>query len=238
MTSTDQQPFVLLMTSIAELYGKKLSKPLLDIYWRCLEPYSLALIRTALKAHILHPDGGQFMPKPADVLRIIHGNSETQALQAWGKVLQAIRMVGSYDSVVFDDPVIHAAIMELGGWVELCHSDTKSLVFIGKQFEKIYSGYLHRKPSHYPKQLSGQIKQQVAHSGYFPKTLRLLGDKVKALEVWQSGCDPMEWTRHYAGIRMDISQLKALACEPKSNAQISDSKTAPSFYTGDNHRED
>jgi hypothetical protein len=199
------------MTSIAELYNKKLSKPMLDIYWRCLGSYSLALIRTALNAHVLHPDGGQFMPKPADILRIINGDGETQALQAWGKVLQAIRMVGSYDSIVFDDAVIHAAIMDLGGWIELCRNDTRSLVFIGRQFEKIYSGYLQKLPARYPKQLTGQLEHQNKLANECPKLLRLLGDKTKAIQVWEQGCDPVEYTRQYAGTCLEHAPLKPLA---------------------------
>jgi hypothetical protein len=239
MKPSDQQHFTLLMTGIAELYNKKLSKPLLDIYWRCLEPYSFELIRTALKAHMLHPDGGQFMPKPADVLRIINGDSETRALQAWSKVLHAIRMVGSYDSIVFDDPLIHAAIMDLGGWPNLCSNDTKALVFIGKQFERIYSSYLQKSPTHYPKQLTGQSNYQNSQASCPLKTIRFLGNKANALQVWQSGCDPAEYTHHNAGTSINNSQLKTLTNELKDTLQVSKREINQSLpvNTGGHHED-
>jgi len=62
------------------------------------------------------------MPKPADIIRAIKGNSQTQSLQAWSKVEDAIRLVGPYRSVVFDDLAIHGVLQEMGGWVKLCQA--------------------------------------------------------------------------------------------------------------------
>lgn len=238
MKSTDQQHFTLLLTSVAELYNKKLSKPLLDIYWHCLEPYSLALIRRALNMHLLHPDCGQFMPKPADILRIIHGDGETQALRAWNKVLRAVRKAGSYGAVVFDDPIIHVAIIELGGWVELCRCDTKALPFIGKQFEKIYSNYLQQNPLHYPRQLAGQSKSQSTQSSGQLDPLCLFGNKAKALEVWQHGCELNDYMRQFTGVHVDSAQLQALTCDAKNNLKHADLEIQHnSIFSGDKHRE-
>lgn len=207
MTPTEKKDFTFLMINVAEIYNKKLSQPMLDIYWRCLEAYSFAQISMALKIHLLHPDHGQFMPKPADILRAINGNTGSQATLAWNKVLQSIRRVGSYESVVFDDPLIHLVIMDLGGWIALCQHDSKSLIFVAKDFEKIYSIYLQRKPNSYPNKLIGQTEHKNKQAGFSHQELRLLGEKNKALQVLQNGCDPIDYTQQYAGTKVDNNQL-------------------------------
>ncbi len=204
---------------------------LLDIYWQTLAPFPLDHIRAALKSHLLDPDVGQFMPKPADVLQLLQGKNATKAIQAWTKVLNAIRTVGQYDSIVFDDPLIHAAILDLGGWGKLCRSDARSLVFIGQQFEKIYRAYLQQRPTHYPKQLTGYFENQNNFQENAAQTIRFLGDKAKAMQIWQHGCEPKDYLRlsHEALLKRtplnptlpDLSEK----AESRSNQQASFSLT-------------
>ena len=58
---------------------------------------------------------------------------------AWGDVRRAISRVGGYDSPKFDDPIIHATIRQLGGWVALCDSTAEELVWREKDFLRTYS---------------------------------------------------------------------------------------------------
>jgi hypothetical protein len=55
------------------------------------------------------------MLKPSDVVRYLEGSTSCQALQAWSKVMQAVKTIDQYDSVVFDDSLIHAVIHDMGG---------------------------------------------------------------------------------------------------------------------------
>lgn len=73
MKARDKQAFVQTLTAISELYGKALSSAGLQIWWAALEHYSLAQVQQALSNHAKDPDRGQFMPKPADVVRQIDG---------------------------------------------------------------------------------------------------------------------------------------------------------------------
>ena len=52
------------------------------------------------------------MPTPADLIVLIQGDRHSHALNAWGQVVTAIRTVGRYDSVVFDNPIIHCVIRD------------------------------------------------------------------------------------------------------------------------------
>ncbi len=130
--------FCKLLTGLAELYGKSVSSTLLEIYWRSIEKYSIQEINCAISIHISNPDVGQFMPKPADLVRWIEGKHEDKAFLAWAKVLNAMRVVGMYESIIFDDPVIHAVIDKLGGWIKFCQTLDKNLHYLAEDFKRSY----------------------------------------------------------------------------------------------------
>lgn len=185
MKYEDKTMFVTLMTGIAELYGKKLSTHWLEIYWRCLESYEFNDIKNALNSYIVNPDNGQFIPKPADIVRILIGNSTEKALYAWSKVLKAIREVGCYTTIVFDDPIIHVVIYDMGGWITLCRTVEDQLPFIGREFEKRFMGYLRQKLGTYPTKLIGFVEhfnQQNSDTVVQPV---LFGNKTLALQVYR-----------------------------------------------------
>lgn len=67
-------------------------------------------------------------------------NLETRAMVAWDRVLTAIRVQGGYRTVEFDDPIIHATVRSLGGWVQLTDATSEDLSrFIQPKFVKMYS---------------------------------------------------------------------------------------------------
>lgn len=64
---------------------------------------------------------------------------EDRAALAWDRVLEAIRNVGAYRSVNFDDPAINATIRTLGGWQTLCDAKADELrQFIRPRFLESY----------------------------------------------------------------------------------------------------
>lgn len=141
MTPSDFEEFSALLSITAEQYGKTMSDGLIKLYWQALAQYDLAAIRAALSAHIRNPDVGQFMPKIADIVRAISGRTEDRALLAWTKVDRAVRTVGSYRDVVFDDPTIHLAIHDMGGWISLCSKTEEEWPFVRNEFVTRYRGY-------------------------------------------------------------------------------------------------
>jgi len=159
MKPTDISQFAMLMAGLGKLYGKTISEDLSELYWNSLQAFSWEEINRAVKRHVNNPATGQFMPKPADITRHIIGSAENMALRAWSKVSGSLRSVGAYDSVEFDDPVIHAVILDMGGWIQLCHADIKQLTFLAIEFQKRYRGYLENPVCHYPPYLMGMIEK-------------------------------------------------------------------------------
>ena len=119
METDDFDLFAELLGGVFELYGREASPFAMQVWWEALRPFDFSAIRMAFSRHVQNPDVGQFPPKPADVLRMLGGTTQDKALQAWAKVDKAVRHVGTYQTVVFDDPLIHRVLHDMGGWVEI-----------------------------------------------------------------------------------------------------------------------
>lgn len=184
MQANDKQAFAGLLVTIGELYSKPISPILSKLYWRMLERFEWQDVVDALQAHVQDPDYGQFMPKPADIIRAINGNGQTQSLQAWTKLEHAIRHIGPYHSVVFDDAIIHQVVSEMGGWIKICKTDGKELPFVAKEFQARYSSYRHKPPINYPKSLPGISEHQNGNHGFAIHPPMLLGDETMAKAVF------------------------------------------------------
>lgn len=210
MESTDRQAFARALLAVGEIYGKKLSAQQADLYWQVLKQYPIEDIEAGVHRHIADPDGGQFMPKPADIIRQIGGSGDTAAMLAWSKVEKSTRIVGSYNTVVFDDWKIHAVIRDMGGWIKLCETNMDDLPFRAREFEKRYRGY--RVESAYPPKLLGRTETQNQAAGYikYVEPAVLIGDQRRAQLTHDKG-DPS------AGI-LQIGTMPNLRLIPKGTA--------------------
>jgi len=172
---------------MSELYGKPLSSLLVEIYWQTLRDFEWEDVQRAFKAHARNPDCGQYFPKPADVVRFIEGSGETKALEAWSKVEDAIYHVGSYQSLAFDDAIIHAVLEDMGGWVKLCMVSLEELPFRSHEFQKRYRGFVDKPLKRYPQYLWGIAECENAKNGYPLRAPLLVGDFKKAEQVMLGG---------------------------------------------------
>lgn len=190
MNVSDQSEFRAVLVAVYALYGKDLSTPIIGMWWGALKPYDLAAVKDALNRHAVNPDTGQFVPKPADVVRMIDGGTADAALIAWAKLERAVQRVGTYQSVVFDDPIIHRCVSEMGGWIALGSKDTDEWPFERNRFVVLYRGYAGRRIAiEYPRQLAGHIEAKNRQFGYPPERPILIGDLVRAQLVLQGGSD-------------------------------------------------
>ncbi|CZF79676.1 DUF6475 domain-containing protein [Grimontia marina] len=158
MKSAEQQQLAKQLQAIMALYGRALSPPVLDVWWEALRHLELTTVTEALKRHMQNPDAGQYPPKPADIIRLVGGTSNDRALVAWAKVKKAISSVGAWNSVVFDDAIIHSVIDQMGGWSPLCQSNEEELPFKAKEFESRYRTLLFHPEPTYPRKLIGMAE--------------------------------------------------------------------------------
>jgi len=115
MQKCELTKFASLMTATALTHNRDFPESAVELYWQSLKQFSYAQVEQALQAHQNNPDGGEFMPKPADIRRLLQGSGQERALSAWTKVEKSIANIGGYESVVFDDVLIHAVLEDMGG---------------------------------------------------------------------------------------------------------------------------
>ena len=115
MQDNDVTNFSEIMIGVGEIYCKEINKSMIRLYWKILSRFDYIDVAKAFNSHIENPDSGQFFPKPADIVKFIDGTGQTRGLEAWSKLDYAIRTVGPYSSVVFDDAIIHAVVTDMCG---------------------------------------------------------------------------------------------------------------------------
>lgn len=189
MKREDFRRFGLALSACAELYGKTVSEGAMSLWWQVLERFEIDSVERAFRECVESPDGGQFMPRPADLVRRLEGTSADRSLIAWGKVLDAMQRVGAYRSVVFDDGAIHAAITDMGGWPAVCRSNADELQFTQKRFCDLHRAYSARPDAAYPAQLVGEHDMTNRLNGYPTAAPTLVGDPQRAQAVERLGCD-------------------------------------------------
>ncbi len=194
MTEHDFEKFAEVWSQAQEIYNRSVTPGTIELVFRALEQLDLDEIRRALTLHIQSPDTGQFPPKPGDVIKFARGDSQSRTLQAWAKVERAIRSVGHYRDVAFDDPLVHAAIERIGGWPKVAMVDSeKDMVWLRQRFEAQYRAYAVHRPEDWPAFLPGVATQQNTQIGQHTrgrlpgKDIAIIGDQQRAMRVMESG---------------------------------------------------
>lgn len=187
MKASDRPKFAQLLTDALAFYRQDVSRFALDVWWAACENFELEQVSKALTAHAMDPDRGQWAPKPADLVRVLRGTLVDRSLIAWGKVLDAIQRVGAYQSVAFDDPAIHVAITDMGGWPQVCRSNADDLPHLQRRFCELHRAYSVRPETPYPARLVGVAEADNRHAGQAVAPPMLVGDAVRAQQLMAHG---------------------------------------------------
>lgn len=198
MKREDIHAFTERLSAVYVLYGKDLKREVASLWLQALKSYELEVVSRALSLHCVNPDNGQFLPRPADVVKLIEGGSDDVALQAWAKVDRAVRQVGTYSSVAFDDGLIHYVIAQMGGWIALGQKTEQEWPFLRNQFVTLYRGARMRSVEH-PSHLIGicEAENACAHQAIAPPVL--VGNRERAMQVLARGASaqpPLDEARH------------------------------------------
>ena len=190
MDNNDRSKFAEAMTGLGEIYGKTVSGILLEMYFDALKKYDLPTVGRAVRDYYTS-EKSTFFPKPGELITLIEGGSEDRAIQAWSKVDKAVRSVGSYTSIVFDDKVIMSTIDQMGGWVQLCASkDDIDHKFNGERFKKAYRGNLRNDNLKHPAKLFGICDSENNHRfGKSSEAVAMIGSPDICKEVMRLGND-------------------------------------------------
>jgi len=143
MNQNDKDRFLKAFTFMAEVFAKENSKILLNAYFKAMDKFTIDEVVSAIETAICNV---KFFPKPVELIEMITGGSqniEDRALIEAGKVLKAIKRIGKYKSVQFDDAFTQAVIVQtFGGWVKMCAElNTQEEKWFVKDFSGSYSAY-------------------------------------------------------------------------------------------------
>jgi len=176
------------INGVMAFYSKTVSQFALDVWWAALKAYDLPAIVDAFNRHLACPDVGSFPPKPADIVRMLSGRTLDRALVAWAKVDKAVRQVGTWESVAFDDPVIHRVLHEMGGWIAMGQKTDDEWPFVAREFENRYRAYSARgETPEYPPVLIGIAEAHNQTKGLKSNAPRLIGNPDGAALVMRGG---------------------------------------------------
>lgn len=187
MKSNDMPGFQDLITSALAFYRQDVSEFALSVWWAACEPFSLEQVTKAFTLHATDAERGRFPPMPADIVKHLDGTQTDRSLIAWGKVLEGIRRVGAYQSVAFDDPAIHSAIEDLGGWSMVCSGKIAELQHLQRRFCESHRAYSGRQGGQHPAYLIGASEADNRAAGRSVAPPVLIGDPGKAAEVIRLG---------------------------------------------------
>lgn len=184
--------FLAAMAALGDAVSQDLSDTKLKIYAKALEDIPVADIERACWRLIRTRTTATF-PKVGEIHEAVHGRADDQAMLALEKLENTISRIGGYDSVIFDDPVIHATIQAFGGWIALCDlSKTDEWTWARKEWLNLYEAKLRAGyNADAPPVLIGRAQAHNEEKGYAFKPPVLIGDKQKALAWSKSAgrCD-------------------------------------------------
>jgi len=123
---------------LTEMFNKNPSKPFTLMYYETVKHLEAKDWQEAIKI-TLQSRKFTNMPTPAEVLEHAQGSTEDTALIAIQKLEGAMRDVGAYDSVKFDDPVLMVLVSSAeGGWPGLCQMELSDWKFEKLRLVKAY----------------------------------------------------------------------------------------------------
>lgn len=187
MRADDRKAFQSLLSDAMAFYRQDVTPFSLSVWWQACQPFDLEQVRKAMTAHAMDPERGQFSPRPADIVRALQGTNTDRALVAWGKVMEAMQHVGAYTSVAFDDPLIHVAVEDAGGWVAICRGGIDDLPHLQRRFCDTYRAYSRREDVQFPPYLRGAAEIENATRGYTSPEPLLIGNPDAARSVIERG---------------------------------------------------
>ena len=187
MQQSDAAGFQALLTDALAFYRQDASDFALSVWWQACKPFSLEQVQKAFTAHATDAERGRFPPMPADIVKHLQGTQTDRGLMAWGKVLEGIQRVGAYQSVAFDDPAIHAAVEDLGGWTTICRSTMQELPHLQRRFTEAHRAYSGRQGFAFPAYLIGESEATNRTAGKRVAPPVLIGSPSRVAEVMRLG---------------------------------------------------
>ncbi len=189
MQHQDRPRFANLMKAIGETFGNAApSKEKMELYFKVLSDLSIEQVESAVYFILNTRTITSTFPVPGEIRAALSGG-KSAAMIALDKAERAVERYGVYESVVFDDPVIHMVIAAMGGWKHFCcpseYGDNQEWHWKQKQFIELYETFSKNPRANCPMVLIGIGDTEYYRDG---KTIQIqpniVGNKDQAM-LWQ-----------------------------------------------------
>jgi len=163
------------MTAIGELYDKKISDSLLDIYWNALKNLSIEGFTKGINIHTLDKDSGRFFPKPANIygnVTTTQSEKDSYAKDKAELIWEQVMLAASGRHVEITDRKALAAISAQGGLHRIGMTNYDDLVWVKKEFISSYMTYGRVPVDELPEHLSDVVEARRINE---KSTFKLLG---------------------------------------------------------------
>ncbi|SIO26006.1 DUF6475 domain-containing protein [Halodesulfovibrio marinisediminis] len=182
----ERDVFLKRFLGLCELFGVAADEFKTELYFRALSGFSAQEVVRGIDRAVTQC---RFFPKPVELLELIQGCPEDIAEVEAGKVVEAVKRVGSWKSVVFDDAVTAAVVEQgFGGWVKLCSDMTaRDEKWFRKDFCRLYVSFA-RQNVRVTGALAGQAAiANNAHCNKYLEPVALVGNAQKAQAIFAAG---------------------------------------------------
>jgi hypothetical protein len=175
MKPQDDLRFAELMAGLGEAFDKSPGNVKTDLYFRAMSDLTIQQIEKACVYIVNTRTITGTFPLVAEIRDAVAqetgGNLDDRALEAWAKLSWAMNYVYKGNSVAFDDPLVHHAIMLwAGGWPQVWQMDWTLDQVVWRQKEFMASYKAAAKNPHLPTPPQYLIGGHEAHNeGSFPE---------------------------------------------------------------------
>lgn len=146
--------------ALGELHGKQISVDLTLIYFRFFERYTANAVMQAIEMAVQKLKS---FPMPAEIIELLNEDPEEGAYRAWTIFHSALRHLGKYTTVFFEDGRTSALIEYFDGWANICMTWTeKEIAYRREEFVKAYKAF---KTMPEPKRHIGLSEHQASIEG-------------------------------------------------------------------------
>lgn len=161
MQQQDHRAFAECMALLQETFTpeKPISKKKMEIYFQIFEDMTIEEFQKACM-RVCRSKSISTFPLPAEIREASEGDMVSKAQLALAKLEKAVDTLGANYSVEFNDPVIHAVVVRLGGWEWITTQQRDEWKWIRKDFERLYGIYskLNPKQIDAPERLVGRFE--------------------------------------------------------------------------------
>lgn len=134
MTPADRKTFLEIVVGFAELKGKQLSAPALELYWRSLQHWPLEDFRAAAEQLLRTCE---FMPIPKDFEDMRKAGRPT-AGESWADVLAHVRSGAYGGRGVVVSELVDRCVAAIGGYNAIGMCDVEKTHFLEKRFNEAF----------------------------------------------------------------------------------------------------